>query len=484
VGVFIDIDNDLRSSWAAAASTDRDSLTKLLTKDACRREVSALLSAQDGKALSALAIIDLDNFKEVNDRYGHLFGDAILTQVSAEISRMFRGTDVVGRIGGDEFLVFMPEIPNRDLVGERFQRLIDAIRSIMEGQTVEVPLSCSVGISFAPEHGTAYEELFQRADRALYQAKDLGKSRYCCYTPASSSNMFSTMISKRIDSDMQPGMAGNSLVQYVFEQLYEAGDLDATIGTLLETVGMQMDVSRVYIFENSADNTTCSNTFEWCNEGIPPEIDNLQNISYITDIPNYHEVFNERGIFYCPDVTQLPQHLRDILEPQGIKSMLQCAIRDQGKFRGYVGFDENNINRLWTQEQIDLLTFLSQVLSVFLLKQRVQEQTNTLVRDLRAVLDNQYAWTYVIDPNTFRLRFFNGKILTAAPDAKTGAICYKVLMNQDSPCESCPALCGDGSGGSCLIDNRHLNLYVRATAHPIHWDGEKAWLITCRELPR
>ena len=72
------------------------------------------------------------NFKEVNDRYGHLFGDTVLTRISAEISRMFRGTDVVGRIGGDEFLVFMPDIPGRQLAEERFRVLIETIHSLLE----------------------------------------------------------------------------------------------------------------------------------------------------------------------------------------------------------------------------------------------------------------------------------------------------------------------------------------------------------------
>ena len=80
--------------------------------------------------------------------------------------------------------------------------------------------------------------------------------------------------------------------------------------------------------ENSDDNTSCSNTFEWCNEGITPEKDVLQNVSYITDIPGWPQVYNEKGVFYCTDITQLAPQFRAILEPQGIKSMLQCAITD------------------------------------------------------------------------------------------------------------------------------------------------------------
>lgn len=95
-----------------------------------------------------------------------------------------------------------------------------------------------------------------------------------------------------------------------------------------------------YIFENNDDNTTCSNTFEWCNEGISCEIDNLQNVSYAEDISGWPELFNEQGIFYCSDITKLAPHFRTILEPQGIKSLLQCAFYEKGVFRGYIGFDD------------------------------------------------------------------------------------------------------------------------------------------------
>ena len=108
--------------------------------------------------------------------------------------------------------------------------------------------------------------------------------------------------------------------------------------------------------------------------GIPPEKENLQNISYITDIPGWPNVYDERGILYCTDVSDLDPLVRQIVEPQGIKSMLHCAIMDRGIFRGYVGFDECTTNRLWTQGQVSTLEFLAEVLAVFLIKQRTLDK--------------------------------------------------------------------------------------------------------------
>ena len=169
-------------------------------------------------------------------------------------------------------------------------------------------------------------------------------------------------------------MNDDSLLRFVFHSLYQSLDINTTITELLAFIGTRFNVSRVYIFENNHDNTNCSNTFEWCNAGITPEKENLQNVSYITDIPGWPDVYDERGVFYCTDVRELAPAIRNVLEPQGIKSMLHCAIMDRGVFRGYVGFDECNSNRLWTQGQVSTLKFLAEVLAVFLIKQRTLDK--------------------------------------------------------------------------------------------------------------
>ncbi len=373
IAMLLNVDQEMQVSENLKDSIERDTLTRLRNKEAARRNIEMHLDTNKG-ALSAMVIIDLDNFKQINDRYGHLYGDTLLMRVADEIRGLFRSTDVTARIGGDEFLVFLPNIPHSALVESRCRTLIETIHNIRKEHSKDIQLSCSVGIAFTPNHGTAYQELFQAADRALYQAKKQGKDRFVVYESEMSGYMNATMINRKIDSDEVVGVINNDLALYVFNYLYESGDVEATIQSLLEIVGRQMDVSRTYIFENNEDNSACSNTFEWCNDGVAPEKENLQNVSYITDIPDYDKNFNEYGLFYVPDVQELPQHLRDILEPQGIRSLLHCAIRDKGKFRGYVGFDDNETVRLWTKEQIETLTLLSKIISIFLLKYRMQNK--------------------------------------------------------------------------------------------------------------
>ena len=489
VGILINIDAEKKAAHALQERAERDSLTRLLNKNAARKQAEEYLSRFPGGADCAMLIIDLDNFKQVNDRFGHLFGDTVLTRVSQEIMKLFREQDILARIGGDEFLVLMRGISQRKLLESRCQRLLNIFYGIFQNGDHKLPLSCSIGIALSPEHGTSYYELFNRADQALYRAKAQGKNAYVFYDAAE--NQFptqpfvATAVNNRIDSDEEPGLAEDNLVHFAFQRLYTAKDVDAAINDILALVGKKTNVSRVYVFENSEDNRFCHNTYEWCNEGIPSEIDNLQYISYETDIPDYEDNFNEQGIFYCDDIRTLPKKTYDIVAPQGIKSMLHCAIREGGVFRGYIGFDECVEQRMWTKEQIGILTYLSEMLSVFLLKRREQEKAMERAREITSLLDNQNAWIYIIDPESCELKYLNAKTKAIAPEVQPGMRCHKALMGKEERCQGCPALgIREKKNSNAVMYNVRFDLKTLVDATAIHWDREEACLVTCREIPK
>lgn len=377
VGVIVDIDVDKRQREILMDQAQRDPLTGLFNKGTVKKRVEEQLSRGIG---GALLLIDLDNFKQVNDQYGHLCGDAVLSDTASALSRQFRADDIVGRIGGDEFLAFLPGL-RAEKAAEKGKRIQEALgRITVHGGS---GVSCSVGAAFAPGDGADYYSLYRCADRALYLVKSRGKGGYAAYEPTLCAvlvpeGVVRSAVGTVIDSDS--GSVDEMLGQYSFRMLYNALDTETAVQQILEIVGRAYNVSRAYIFESSEDGKLCSNTFEWCNTGIASEIDHLQNLSYVDDLGDYLTNFDENGIFYCKDTRSLHPDLYKILAPQGICSILQCAIRDDGEFRGYVGFDECRENRFWTKEQIDSLTLIANVLSTFLLKLRFKERLRRIER--------------------------------------------------------------------------------------------------------
>lgn len=150
-----------------------DQLTGLLNKNAAEALIAMLMAnyhrAEDR---CALLMIDADRFKDINDRFGHAEGDRVLAEIGRVIQNNCRSEDVAGRIGGDEFVVFMRKSVTPENVRVLAERLQRQVMTHFEGSALEGHVSLSIGIALFPEHGTRYESLFKAADSALYHVKD------------------------------------------------------------------------------------------------------------------------------------------------------------------------------------------------------------------------------------------------------------------------------------------------------------------------
>lgn len=172
--------NQARTQSLLAQKSCTDPLTGLYNKTHTEEMVNNLL--RQGCGMGALFMLDIDDFKRVNDTCGHAYGDELLTEISAILKKVFRANDIVGRIGGDEFIIFLPNLAE-PLVAQ--QKATDVCRafslaSCYSGKVMQ-NISCSVGvvISKAP---TNFTDLYIKADHAMYEAKAAGKNCYRIYS--------------------------------------------------------------------------------------------------------------------------------------------------------------------------------------------------------------------------------------------------------------------------------------------------------------
>ncbi|MBQ8679209.1 MAG: diguanylate cyclase [Treponema sp.] len=161
-----------------------DPMTGLLNKFSSEGEIAELCKSAQG----VLMMIDLDSFKLVNDMYGHDMGDKILIRFAEILKAVVRPIDVVGRLGGDEFIAFCQNV-KEDIVIEKKSRfinkyIIDAAKEFM-GEDMTIPLGASIGCVFVPNEGTNFASLHKKADKALYTVKQNGKHGYMFYTDLS-----------------------------------------------------------------------------------------------------------------------------------------------------------------------------------------------------------------------------------------------------------------------------------------------------------
>jgi diguanylate cyclase (GGDEF)-like protein/PAS domain S-box-containing protein len=181
VGAIIDINKEKIEGENLLFKAQRDSLTELFNKGNTQIMIEEYMESEGINSNSALFVIDVDNFKAINDNLGHLAGDAVLKSISSMLAEVFSVNSIIGRIGGDEFVVFLKDISSEDLLYEKAEELVDGFRrNIVEG-TKDYKVSGSIGIAKYPEHGRSFEELFENADKAVYFAKKKGKDNYCLF---------------------------------------------------------------------------------------------------------------------------------------------------------------------------------------------------------------------------------------------------------------------------------------------------------------
>jgi diguanylate cyclase (GGDEF)-like protein len=161
---------------------NHDALTGLPSLRLCKDRLDrSLAEARRNRQKSAVMFLDLDGFKEINDTYGHEFGDLVLKVTADRIKAEIRETDTVARIGGDEFVIILSRVPELEIVERIASSLIRQISQAIRIVKYEVSVSASIGIALYPDHGSTSEDLIRTADKAMYLVKNSGKNNFQFY---------------------------------------------------------------------------------------------------------------------------------------------------------------------------------------------------------------------------------------------------------------------------------------------------------------
>ncbi|MEI9900179.1 MAG: EAL domain-containing protein [Hyphomicrobium sp.] len=173
--------SDERIEWLAR----HDTLTEIPNRFHFRERLEHQFETYDPRQGFALLWLDLDHFKEINDRHGHLVGDGLLKSVATRLKTSLRAGDVVGRLGGDEFAILQVGVDREDLADNLARRILQNIRRSHDVFGHCLHTEASIGVALAPQHGQNPEQLFACADMALYRAKSVGRGVHAFYTPGS-----------------------------------------------------------------------------------------------------------------------------------------------------------------------------------------------------------------------------------------------------------------------------------------------------------
>lgn len=238
----IDTDEDLREELR------RDSLTKLFNKMEVKREISSFLN-DNPEGIHVLLLIDIDNFKGINDNFGHTFGDTVLIDVANIIKAQFRKNDVVGRVGGDEFLVFMKNTTLEKAV-EKAQYLCRLLSKEYTGGEMCYRISASIGVAVSEENGGGFGSLLEKADYAMCTVKQAGKNGYEIADAKRVGEIRSKV--RKIESRERIGQEDREFIASAVSLIAHAKNLDGSLNMLLKQIAQRYQLDLVAVLENSA----------------------------------------------------------------------------------------------------------------------------------------------------------------------------------------------------------------------------------------
>lgn len=484
VGKLTEITKQKTKIEELADKAARDPLTGLFNKATTEVLIKTSLKVDkpcEGK--SALLIVDVDNFKEINDRLGHFYGDLVLKQLAEELKAMFREEDVLGRIGGDEFFIFLQNYKSESVVQRKAEEIGDLFRKVYHDNLETVAISASIGIALSPMHGEDFYTLYQNADMALYISKQQGKDSYTVYDGRASE----PYQGNRTKIDYRSSIQSNEKrypLDYIYRRIFLAKDFNRDFGEVLRLLGEHYNFSRSYLFEFEKDKRI-KNTFEWCAEGVPSAKDRfLYATKELKELMSQSLGHTGLLLIHTKEVFP-PDEVPEQVAAYGIKSMLQFAIKQEREVIGFLGFDDVETESNLSERDLEDLGAICFVIGNMISNHRLVEKTNMQKKQMTALLDHLSDEVYVVDGESYRILYENdaakGK---RAMGSNEDTVCYEAYRKRDEPCVDCPMREGKNMGSVAFMGQTEPGERAKSKAKWIPWEEcQSAFLLTHRCVP-
>ena len=475
-----DIDRKTRERADLKKKAQKDLLTGLYNKVTVQSKIERYIKKnQDSK--SALFVIDIDNFKGINDNLGHLFGDSVLIEISSAIKGIFGSRNIVGRIGGDEFVAFFKNIILESEVHKKANALVKNLRKVYQGNKISV----SVGIAYYKDDGESFNSIFEKADIAAYYSKEMGKDCWHKYSEEMQKFNYCNSRDELSKIDKSERNKGEFL-EYVFNILYSAKDTDLAINEILSLISRYYNIGHIVIYEKIDESEKLKKTYEYSKPNIEIKSREYSLIYDVLTNEEYLRFYNENGIFYSNNVDNLPEKIRNIYKKLGIHSILQSAITEDNDIKGFIAFSDTVNKRDWGIEEIDASIYISKVLSLFLLNKRKQVKLEKTNEFLSSVLEYENTLKYIIDKNTYNIIYTNKKIRDLVKD-DINKKCYEAIRGEVKPCIDCPLnnITRDIDSFQTELYIKKYNIYTDITIIPINWDKDTdSYLFSCYDITK
>ena len=336
-------------------SNKLDPFTEVLNKTAFRNHVLEAIRGKRADEKGTFFILDIDNFKIINDTCGHLVGDQVIMKVAANLQNNLREEDLVGRIGGDEFCMYLNHISCIEDIEKNALRIIDNIRNLNISK-LQKQLTVSMGICIVDTEKD-FEDIFMKADHALYEAKANGRDQFVVYK----NDYFSQIMQKKEKRKDRHEVTVNDILPKVFEMLNVFDKRDEQLAQTMEFICRSMNVKNIFLlrFENEAYSMGRVYIYDL-------ERNKASKHVHIQTDPAYLKAFDDRHHYYQNQINVNDIRYINAYEQYQIQATLQHQILYDHRMIGVLGMNDRRIHE-WNEDDLSLIRNLSYAFATYLI---------------------------------------------------------------------------------------------------------------------
>lgn len=386
IGKISDIHEKKKEELRLQTLARQDSLTGLLNRAAFYEQAESVLALAEQNRNQSLTmlIVDIDQFKQINEACGHLYGDTILVSMAASLRQVFGLEAVIGRFGSDEFTILLPQEEKENLKNK-----IQELKQVYAREVVELEdgykVTCSVGVSRYGVDGTTLNELLKSADSALYYVKQTGRDGYAVCTEIIKKK-FANATEKVISEEPKDEQRRISaeITEFALELLESSKDIQSSMNMLLTKIGKRFRLAAVSIREYHQQDLP-ELSFFWHSMEIPKGL-GVENIFSREELRRIRRDFCKNQIIEISDTETLSKQgsLYQIYTANNIRALYQCPFISEGKVFGYISYVDDK-PREWTEAEKQSLSLISRIVSNYLARELAYEKIARKVELLKSM---------------------------------------------------------------------------------------------------
>lgn len=365
VGILRNIDALKKEQESLLKKAQTDAMTGLLNKATTETFVKEHLKEIQSGAYDIVMLVDIDDFKNINDTFGHLTGDEVIIDIAHALMRHTFNDGFVGRIGGDEFLVYLPNILDKTLACEKAEKYANELRSKYPGENDKPKVTLSIGIA-ATDVPIPYSDLIEHADAAVYQAKLNGKDGFVLYNDALERAEYHNERKANL-CNFNPVIISNAI-----NMLSENSDTISCISKAIHYIGEALDIDRIAIWEYQKDRNFLDKTFEYQSPSYPYADGHTENLTAI----QWEEIdtMTITGTYHTANTKAIKLNNFGKGSFAGVKEFMQSKFSYEGSAFAYIGYFSYSDESVWSTEQIETFKLFSSALTGYMQKKYLEDQ--------------------------------------------------------------------------------------------------------------